>query len=33
MDDEYDAAIIEEFRANDGRLGGPWPGYDVILIH
>lgn len=28
-----DAAIIEEFRANNGRLGGSWAGYVVILIH
>lgn len=33
MDNEYNAAIIEEFRANNGRLGGSWAGYVVILIH
>ena len=33
MDDEYNAAIIEEFRASNGRLGGSWAGYVVILIH
>jgi deazaflavin-dependent oxidoreductase (nitroreductase family) len=31
--DEYNAAIIEEFRASNGRLGGSWAGYVVILIH
>jgi deazaflavin-dependent oxidoreductase (nitroreductase family) len=33
VDDDYNAAIIEEFRANGGRLGGSWAGYVVILIH
>src|SRR5712664_3837553 len=28
-----DAAIIEEFRANSGRVGGEWDGYTIILIH
>jgi deazaflavin-dependent oxidoreductase (nitroreductase family) len=31
--DKYNAAIIEEFRASNGRLGGSWAGYVVILIH
>ena len=30
---DYNTRIIEEFRANQGRLGGPWAGYTVILIH
>jgi len=30
---DYNIRIIEEFRANQGRLGGPWAGYTVILIH
>ncbi|MGO3327403.1 nitroreductase family deazaflavin-dependent oxidoreductase [Gordonia sp. (in: high G+C Gram-positive bacteria)] len=25
--------IIEEFRANDGRVGGPFEGAPMILIH
>jgi len=25
--------IIEEFRANQGRVGGPWAGTTLILIH
>ena len=33
MDNEYNAAIIEEFRASNGRVGGSWAGYVVILIH
>ena len=33
MDNEYNAAIIEEFRASNGRVGGSWTGYAVILIH
>src|SRR5919204_574147 len=24
--DTYNARIIEEFRANEGRVGGPWAG-------
>ena len=30
---EYNAKIIEEFRANEGRLGGDWAGTTVILVH
>jgi deazaflavin-dependent oxidoreductase (nitroreductase family) len=29
----YNAKIIEEFRANEGRVGGPWAGTTMILIH
>jgi deazaflavin-dependent oxidoreductase (nitroreductase family) len=29
---DYDAAIIEEFRANAGRLGGSWEGRDLLLL-
>ena len=29
----YNAKIIEEFRANEGRVGGPWAGTTLILIH
>ena len=25
--------IIEEFRANEGRVSGPWAGATLILIH
>ena len=30
---DYNAMIIEEFRAKDGRVGGPWAGSPLILIH
>ena len=30
---EYNTKIIEEFRANEGRLGGEWAGTTVILVH
>jgi deazaflavin-dependent oxidoreductase (nitroreductase family) len=31
--DDYNSAIVEEFRANKGRVGGSWAGYSLILIH
>ena len=31
--DDYNTKIIEEFRANQGRVGGPWAGTPMILIH
>ena len=30
---DYNAKIIEEFRASRGRVGGPWAGTTLILIH
>jgi deazaflavin-dependent oxidoreductase (nitroreductase family) len=30
---DYNTKIIEEFRANRGRVGGPWAGTTLILIH
>ena len=30
---DYNTKIIEEFRANQGRVGGPWAGITLILIH
>jgi len=30
---EYNAKIIEEFRANGGVVGGPWAGITLILVH
>ena len=30
---DYNTKIIEEFRANQGRVGGPWAGTTLILIH
>jgi deazaflavin-dependent oxidoreductase (nitroreductase family) len=29
---DYNAAIIEEFRANEGRVGGRWEGRDLLLL-
>jgi deazaflavin-dependent oxidoreductase (nitroreductase family) len=35
MDDmsDYNAPIIEEFRANEGRVGGPFEGASMLLLH
>lgn len=30
---DWNAKIIEEYRANDGRLGGMFEGADVLLLH
>jgi hypothetical protein len=30
---DYNAEIIKEFRADQGRVGGPWAGTTLILIH
>jgi deazaflavin-dependent oxidoreductase (nitroreductase family) len=30
---DYNTKIIEEFRANEGRVGGMWEGTTIILIH
>jgi deazaflavin-dependent oxidoreductase (nitroreductase family) len=30
---DYNTKIIEEFRANGGRVGGPWAGITLILVH
>jgi deazaflavin-dependent oxidoreductase (nitroreductase family) len=30
---DYNTKIIEEFRANQGRVGGPWADTTLILIH
>jgi deazaflavin-dependent oxidoreductase (nitroreductase family) len=29
---EFNRAIIEEFRANDGKVGGPFEGAPVLLL-
>ena len=29
----WNEKIIEEFRANDGRVGGPFEGAPVLLLH
>jgi deazaflavin-dependent oxidoreductase (nitroreductase family) len=31
--DDYNTTIIEEFRANQGHVGGMWAGTPMILIH
>jgi deazaflavin-dependent oxidoreductase (nitroreductase family) len=33
MASDYNAAIIEEFRATGGHPGGDWAGTPIILIH
>ena len=30
---DFNTTLIEEFRANEGRVGGPWAGTTLILIH
>ena len=30
---DYNSKIIEEFRANEGRVGGIWAGTTLILVH
>jgi hypothetical protein len=30
---DYNTKIIEEFRENGGRVGGPWAGTTLILLH
>jgi deazaflavin-dependent oxidoreductase (nitroreductase family) len=30
---DYNTQINNEFRANGGRVGGPWAGTTLILIH
>lgn len=30
---EFNAAIVEEFRANDGVVGGPFEGGTLLLLH
>lgn len=29
---DYNTAIIEEFRANAGQVGGSWEGRDLLLL-
>lgn len=29
----WNATIIDEFRANDGKVGGPFEGSPVLLLH
>lgn len=32
-DDDVNAHVVEEFRANGGRVGGPLADTDIMLIH
>lgn len=31
--DDWNRKIIEEFRANEGRVGGPFEGAPMVLLH
>ncbi|NKY32478.1 nitroreductase family deazaflavin-dependent oxidoreductase [Nocardia speluncae] len=33
MADNWNTQIIEEFRANEGRVGGPFEGAPMLLVH
>ncbi len=30
---DWNAKVIEEFRANEGRVGGPFQGAPILLLH
>jgi deazaflavin-dependent oxidoreductase (nitroreductase family) len=30
---DWNAKIIDEFRANEGRVGGPFKGHQLLLLH
>jgi deazaflavin-dependent oxidoreductase (nitroreductase family) len=30
---DFNAQVIEEFRANEGRVGGPFEGSTLLLLH
>jgi deazaflavin-dependent oxidoreductase (nitroreductase family) len=30
---DFNGKIIAEFRANDGKVGGPFQGADILLLH
>jgi deazaflavin-dependent nitroreductase family protein len=30
---DWNRAIIEEFRANEGKVGGPFEGFPLLLLH
>jgi deazaflavin-dependent oxidoreductase (nitroreductase family) len=30
---EYNAKVIDEFRASEGRVGGIWEGTQLLLLH
>jgi deazaflavin-dependent oxidoreductase (nitroreductase family) len=33
MADDWNAQVIEEFRANEGRVSGPFEGAPMVLVH
>lgn len=33
MPDNWNEKIIAEFRANEGRVGGPFEGHTLLLLH
>ncbi|WP_459546834.1 nitroreductase family deazaflavin-dependent oxidoreductase [Nocardia sp. X0981] len=33
MADDWNDRIITEFRANEGRVGGPFEGAPIVLVH
>src|ERR1700723_993677 len=33
MPNDWNSKIIEEFRANEGRVGGPFEGGTLLLLH
>jgi deazaflavin-dependent oxidoreductase (nitroreductase family) len=30
---DFNKQVIDEFRANDGRVGGPFEGASIVLLH
>jgi len=30
---DFNTKVIEEFRANEGRVGGPFAGAPIVLVH
>ncbi len=33
MPNDWNKQIIDEFRANAGKVGGPWTGRNLLLLH
>lgn len=33
MPEDFNTRIIEEFRSNDGKVGGPFAGAPLLLLH
>ena len=31
--DDFNQSVIKEFRANEGRVGGPFEGAPIVLLH